>query len=140
MKTMRTIFMAVLLLGTSIFSEEITKKDKIQNAVTSMKSWLEIVDTESYSESWELTGKIFMDQLSDEQWSEALNKSRKPLGSMIERKLKTSKLKKELPGVPDGEYVVAQFKTKFKKKKKAIETVTASFEDEKWKVVGYYIK
>lgn len=25
-------------------------------------------------------------------------------------------------------------------KKKAIETVTASFEDNKWKVVGYFIK
>jgi hypothetical protein len=83
---------------------------------------------------------MFKDQLSVEKWTETLEKARKPFGKNSERKLKSSKFQTSLPDVPDGKYEVAQFKSKFKKKKKAIETVTVLFEEEKWKVVGYFIK
>jgi hypothetical protein len=47
----------------------------------------------------------------------------------------------DLPGAPDGEYVVYQYKTSYKNKKKAIETITPmKEEDGVWKVSGYYIK
>jgi hypothetical protein len=47
----------------------------------------------------------------------------------------------ELPGAPDGEYVVIQFAASFKAKKSAVETVTPmKDEDGSWRVSGYYIK
>jgi hypothetical protein len=46
-----------------------------------------------------------------------------------------------LPGAPDGEYVVIQFKTAFENKKFAIETVTPMLDgDGKWRVSGYFIR
>ena len=46
-----------------------------------------------------------------------------------------------LPSVPDGEYVVIQFKASFENKKSAIETITPMMvKDGKWRVSGYYIK
>ena len=46
-----------------------------------------------------------------------------------------------IPGAPDGEYVVIQFKTSFENKKSGIETVTPMLDkDGKWRVSGYYIK
>jgi hypothetical protein len=47
----------------------------------------------------------------------------------------------QLPGAPDGEYVVLQYDTSFEHKKTAIETVTPVMDkDGKWRVSGYYIK
>jgi hypothetical protein len=140
MKTVSEVLSLVLLLSLSIISKEDSKKSKIEDAVNSIQNWLEIIDSGSYSESWSLTGKMFKDQISDEKWTETLEKSRKPFGKNIERKLKSSKFQTSLPGVPDGIYIVTQFKSKFEKKKKAIETVTVIFEEENWKIVGYYIK
>jgi hypothetical protein len=133
-------FAITLLASISIFSADVSKNDKINAAVVSVQSWLEIIDSGSYSESWSLAGKMFQEKSSDSQWTDALNKVRKPLGGRISRDLKSSKYKTSLPGVPDGEYVVTQFKTSFEKKKKAIETATAVYENDKWQVVGYFIK
>jgi hypothetical protein len=47
----------------------------------------------------------------------------------------------EMPGAPDGKYVVMQFDTSFEAKKTTIETVTFKLEkDGQWKSAGYYIK
>jgi hypothetical protein len=48
---------------------------------------------------------------------------------------------KELPGAPDGEYVVIQFRAAYAKKKSAIETVTPMLDaDGRWRVSGYFVK
>ena len=66
---------------------------------------------------------------------------RKPLGSLVSRKLKTAQPTTHLPGAPAGQYVVLQFDTSFAEKKAAIETVTVGLEkDGVWRASGYYIK
>ena len=122
------------------FSENADKPDRIAEAVASMKTWLAVIDSGKYAASWETTGKTFKAHVSDSQWVDALNKTRKPLGTIISRKKQTAEHTTAMPGVPDGDYVVAVFAASFSNKKKAVETVTASFEDNVWKVIGYYIK
>ena len=47
----------------------------------------------------------------------------------------------ELPGAPDGEYVVFQFDTQFERKRAAVETVTPMCDpDGSWRVSGYFIR
>jgi hypothetical protein len=47
----------------------------------------------------------------------------------------------ELPGAPDGEYVVFQFDTQFEHKRAAVETVTPMRDpDGSWRVSGYFIR
>ena len=66
---------------------------------------------------------------------------RKPLCKLVSRKVKSKDYKTSLPGAPEGEYVVIQFKTSFENKKRSIETVTPMIDDDgKWRVSGYYIK
>ena len=63
------------------------------------------------------------------------------MGKVILRKLDSQKYMTSLPGAPDGEYVVIQYKTKFENKKSAVETITPMLDnDGKWRVSGYYIK
>jgi len=76
-----------------------------------------------------------------EQFQKSVEPVRKPLGKVISREVKSKRYTKQLPGAPDGEYVVIQFETSFENKKAAIETVTPMLDkDGVWRVSGYYIK
>jgi hypothetical protein len=79
--------------------------------------------------------------VTKEQWAQKVKPVREPLGKVVSRELLTAEYKTALPGAPDGEYVVIQFKTVFANKKDSVETITPMKDkDGQWRVSGYYIK
>ena len=105
------------------------------------ESWLLLVDSGKYSESWNEAAQIFKQKVSLQQWKSALESVRIPLGKLKSRRLRTATYTETLPGAPDGRYVVIQYETIFDKKKSAIETVTPMIEkDGQWRVSGYFIR
>jgi hypothetical protein len=112
-----------------------------QLAQQAAESWLALVDSGKYAESWQEAAPIFKAAVTQEQWQRALGASRDPLGKLLSRKLKSARYTKTLPGAPDGEYVVIQYDSSFEHKQSAIEAVPPMLDkDGKWKVSGYYIK
>jgi len=112
-----------------------------QLAQQSAESWLALVDSGKYAESWQEAAPVFKAAVTKEQWQSVLRGSRDPLGKMLSRKLKSATYTTTLPGAPDGEYVVIQYESGFEHKQSAVETVTPMLDkDGKWKVSGYYIK
>ena len=104
-------------------------------------SWLALTDAGDYSRSWDQAAGIFQTSISKQNWMNALQNARTPLGTLISRMVKSARYEQSLPGAPDGEYVVIRFEAQFENKKSAIETVTPRLEkDGSWKVSGYYIK
>lgn len=76
-----------------------------------------------------------------EQWARSLDAARTPLGAVVSRTLREVRPATELPGAPDGEYVVFQFDTAFEHKRAAVETVTPMRDsDGRWRVSGYFIR
>jgi hypothetical protein len=115
--------------------------DKEKAAVLSAEKWLGLVDSQKYLESWEEAAEYFRNAVTQEQWKQAAQGARKPLGKVLTRKVKTKTYRASLPGAPDGEYVVIQFDTSFANKKAAVETATPMMDkDGVWSVSGYYIK
>ncbi|MDP8219264.1 MAG: DUF4019 domain-containing protein [Candidatus Theseobacter exili] len=122
---------------SAVFSED----TKELSAIKAAQEWLAIVDAENYAESWETAADYFKNSITLQQWEQTISAARKPLGKVLYRKLKSKQLVTELPGVPDGEYVVIQYETSFENKKTAVETITPMLgKDGKWKVSGYYIR
>ncbi|HSH94429.1 MAG TPA: DUF4019 domain-containing protein [Roseimicrobium sp.] len=129
----------LLSLAVSGMSHAAEKSEKVAQAAA--EEWLALVDAGKYAESWQGAAGVFQATVSQSQWQSALDSVRKPLGSLVSRKLKSAKYTKSLPGAPDGEYVVLQFETSFTNKKQSVETVTPMLDkDGKWKVSGYFIK
>jgi hypothetical protein len=129
------ILMAPSLLA---FAQENEKKEA---AETVANSWLKVVDSGAYAQSWEETASGFKAAVTRPQWEQAMRANRAPLGAVQSRKLLSATYTTQLPGAPDGEYVVLQYDTSFEHKKAAIETVTPTMDkDGKWRVSGYYIK
>ena len=66
---------------------------------------------------------------------------RKPFGKNLSRELKSKRYRTSLPGAPDGQYVIIQFKASFENKKSAVESITPMLDqDGTWRVSGYYMK
>jgi uncharacterized protein DUF4019 len=115
--------------------------DAKKQAQKAAESWLSLVDSGKYAESWSAAATLFRKAVSQEKWQEAMRSVREPLGKTSLRKLKSAAYSTSLPGVPDGEYVVIQYETSFEHKQSAVETITPMREaDGTWKVSGYFIK
>ncbi|WP_395615748.1 DUF4019 domain-containing protein [Sphingorhabdus sp.] len=108
--------------------------------LTVADGWLSLLDANSWSASWNDTGKLFRSQLTQEQWVKTVQSVREPLGTVVSRVVNGSSKSKSLPGAPDGEYEILQYRTVFSKKADTIETVILAREDDKWKIVGYFIR
>ncbi len=125
-----------LVIPSSVRGEE-----EIETAVNSAKEWLKLIDDGHYMEGWEAAAEYMKGAVTGEDLTSSLMGVRKPLGKVVSRELKSSEYVTELPGAPDGEYVVIQFETSFENKKSAIETITPMKEkDGSWKIAGYQIK
>jgi hypothetical protein len=115
--------------------------DREKAAIVAAEKWLTIVDKGKYMESWEESSEYFKQALTQDQWQQAVQAVREPLGKLVSRKVKSATYTTSLPGAPDGQYVVIQFNTSFENKKSGTETVTPMIDkDGKWRVSGYYIK
>lgn len=131
---------AIGLIFTGITALASTSK-KEAAALSAAKKWLALVDGENYAESWKEADEYFRHTVRPQLWVDSMKALREPLGKLVSRTLITKVYKTALPGAPDGEYVVIQFKTSFEFKKTAVETVTPRMgKDGVWRVSGYYIR
>ena len=105
------------------------------------RDWLSLVDAGDAHGSWETAATLFRRAVPEERWTESLEAARGPLGSVESRRLTGAEQATELPGAPDGEYVVLQFETVFERKRAAVETVTPMRDaDGEWRVSGYFVR
>ncbi len=111
-----------------------------QEGVDTAELWLKLVDDEKYSASWKTAAKVFKDAVTPEQWVKTVSGIRSAMGKVYERRLFHDRFTTTLPGMPDGEYIIIRFVTKFKNKQSAVETVSLMKEKNSWKVAGYFIK
>ncbi|MCG8684087.1 MAG: DUF4019 domain-containing protein [Desulfobacterales bacterium] len=111
-----------------------------QEGIDTAELWLKMVDEEKYSASWKTAAKVFKDAVTPEQWVKTVSGVRSALGPVLERSLFHDRFTTTLPGMPDGEYIIIRFVTKFENKQSAVETVSLKKEGQTWKVAGYFIK
>lgn len=142
MKTKLIAVFGVLALCLFVSNQELQASQRAKEAAVIISTaWLALVDTGKYGESWDQAAQPIKDIMTKEQWQSSLKAVRAPFGEVMSRKLWSMEYTTSLPGAPDGEYVVIQYRTSFQHKKSAIETVTPMLDkDGRWRVSGYYIK
>lgn len=132
------LFMALCI---SISAQALAEDKPEQRAQQSAETWLVLVDSGKYAESWQEASQYFKNAVSEEKWESAMHGTREPLGKVLSRKLRSAQYTTALPGAPDGEYVVIQYDSSLEHKQTAVETITPMRDkDGKWRVSGYFIK
>jgi Protein of unknown function (DUF4019) len=111
-------------------------------AVTGVRDWLALVDSGRFPDAYDQAGELFRGSMARDQWAAALGNSRKPLGNVLQRNLKTAVVTQDLPGAPKGKYVVSTFETTFQQQAAPLWEIATSYlgADGTWKVVGYQTK
>ena len=134
------------LILTTIFSLLFTHQaaavdSKTVEAIMVAESFLLLVDTNQYAQSWDAASSFFKSQVPKETWVKQISGIRPAFGKVTSRQILNAQHKAQLPGAPDGQYVILQYTTTFENKREAVETITPMLdEDGKWRVSGYYIK
>jgi hypothetical protein len=135
---MRNAFIALALVLPAACGAPDSSRVPAQAAAT---SWLALTDGGQYSESWDAAAAAFRAAVPKAAWEGAIRSARAPLGAVVSRRFKSATATRNLPGAPDGEYVVIQFDTTFANKAAAVETITPMLEkDGAWRVSGYYVR
>lgn len=118
-----------------------TQADSKSAALRAAQTWLAALDSGNYSNCWETSSAVVQDAVPEATFVAGLNLYRQPLGALVSRHLELAQAMTQMPGAPDGHYVLMQFASTFTDKKSAIETVTFMQEkDGQWKSAGYFIK
>lgn len=112
-----------------------------QEAVSKAQAWLEQIDAGQFGLSWDLASDAFRLAITRDQWIASLNAIRPSLGKVKIRLINTTQTTTNLPGAPDGRYIVMTFNTAFENKRTAVETVTfEELKDGTLRASGYFIK
>ena len=109
-------------------------------AVQAAEAWLKLIDTGQYGASWDGAASSFRKAVSRSTWEKKAAAAREPLGKVLERKVASQELTHELPGAPDGTYVVLIFDTRFEHKDRGHETVIMTLEDIRFRAASYFIR
>jgi hypothetical protein len=136
-----TLLSPGLLIPARAGEEPEAARPPIPVAEAAAKSWLSLVDSHKYGESWDEAAAFFKEKVTKAQWEQMLGTVRSPLGKVNSRNLASARNVKELPNAPKGDYVVIQYSTSFASLPSAIETVVPMLgKDGHWRVSGYFIK
>jgi hypothetical protein len=125
-----------------IFTNQALAADaKTTKAIIAAEEFLLLVDTSQYAQSWDVASSFFKSQVPKETWVKQISSVRPAFGKVINRQILKAKYMTQLPGAPDGQYVILQYDTTFENKRKAVETITPMLDkDGKWHVSGYFIQ
>jgi uncharacterized protein DUF4019 len=135
------IMLVALMVVTSTQAATQTQQPPEKLAQQAAESWLELVDSAKYDESWDKAASTFKAAVSKEDWKAAVQAARSPLGMKKTRKLKEANYTKSVEGAPEGEYVMIQYESSFEKQDQVTESITPMLDkDGKWRVSGYFIR
>ena len=122
-------------------SSQESHAEKENAAVAAAEKWLEVIDAGEYGKARMEASELFRASVGSDQWEQSMREIHKPMGKLLSRKVKTQRYMDQLPGAPDGEYVIIEFDASYENKKETVETVTPMLEKSgEWRVSGYYIK
>jgi hypothetical protein len=105
-------------------------------------SFFELVDAGQYEQSWETCAAYLKNEVPQQEWVKRLSAVRSVAGKLLDRKqLDFTYTKNNDEGIPNGEYMVYHFDSKFQNKDHLTETVTVMLEaDNIWRIAGYFIE
>ena len=141
MNAVRSHFLALTLFFLVAIPATAADNARTTAAIKAAESFLLLLDTGQYGQSWDSAASLFKKQVPKETWIQQVSGLLPEVGMVKNRSITSAEDTTQLPGAPDGEYVVIQYRSSFTNKERAIETVTSMLDqDGQWRVSGYFLK
>lgn len=114
-------------------------KAAIQDAGQAAQRWLALRDANNFDACWQALAPAARDQVGKDDFSASLAAVRDQYGPLKSRRPSKVTFTHEMPGAPDGDYVVLQYESDFANSAHAVETVIPMRTADGWKVSGYFV-
>lgn len=85
-----TAFILTVLLTFSLPTLAQDKGEALDSGEKAALSWLNLVDSGNYGESWDVAASEFQAKISRQKWESTLQSVRTPLGKLESRRLKSA--------------------------------------------------
>jgi hypothetical protein len=135
----RALGMSALFVLVSIAGGQ-AQEPETKAARAAVDSWLSLIDAADYAKSWDESATFFKSAITSEKWQAAVKTARGLFGMLKSRTVKSATPATNLPGAPEGEYVVFDFDAIFEQKPAAERVTVVRDKDGAWRVVGYFVK
>jgi hypothetical protein len=133
-------FVSLLLILIPLFNKT-PSTEVSEKSLYAAAEFLFLVDTEEYTQSWEVASDALKGILSRDAWNKEIEEIRSFIGPVVERVQHKVTYTDSAPDVPPGEYVVMTFVSRFEFKEKVVETLTLMLNDQnEWRVAGYFLR
>jgi hypothetical protein len=103
------------------------------------RQWLSFIDGSDYAKGWMRAGSPFKAKMTAQVMQGKIEPARAPLGAIMQRRLASVNLLSTAPGLPDANYAVVVFRSRFAGPTAVGETVWLDSENDRWMVIGYFI-
>jgi hypothetical protein len=103
------------------------------------RQWLTFIDGGDYAKGWVRAGSPFKAKMTAQVMQGKIEPARAPLGAIMQRRLANVTYASSAPGLPDANYAVVQFRSRFAGPSAVGETVWLVSENDRWMVIGYFI-
>lgn len=130
-----------IAISTALGCSSELDPDKKKTAIEAAHQWLAMVDAKAYEESWLGSAEFLKTSVTKDQWVDAMEEIRTPMGNLVSRQVTKAEYRTMLPKVLKGQYLIIKFDTSFTGKTSVGESVTQILEDDgSWRVGGYQLK
>lgn len=133
------VFIALLITGATTPALAQSDDAKVEAAKQAAQEWLALLDANDYEATWTEAASLFKSQITTEQWIKQIQQAHSSLDALQSRSVVAARYAESLPNVPEGEYVVVQYRTVYGDKR-TIETMTLTKDGDAWRTAGYFVK
>ncbi len=115
-------------------------KNKTDASVAAATEFLQMVDAGRYDDSWQITDPFLQKKVPLQDWQAKLKNISETFGPVAERSLDNVSFTAPTAELPESEFIMLEYETRFEKKemKEAVTLVLGN--DNRWRVVGYFIQ
>ncbi|HLG88401.1 MAG TPA: DUF4019 domain-containing protein [Alphaproteobacteria bacterium] len=131
---MRLLFLLPLVILVALRGGPVRAQDQDSDvAVAFGESWLQLIDTGDYANSWKQASPSFRASVAEANWEQQIKAARGAFGLVKSRNLKSVTHN-------GADYTVVRFVSNFENKPKATEMLSLVRLDGQWRADGYLIR
>jgi len=142
MRSNRFYMLVLILLTIGLVAAPVhaqSNDEQVTAAKEAAAEWLELLDANDYQATWEQAANLLKSQVTADQWASQIQQVHAQLDTLQSRSLIAARYTTSLPNVPEGEYVVAQYRAQYGGQN-TVETATLTKEGDAWRVAGYFVR
>ena len=120
--------------------EQPSPRDDRESIDAGMK-WLALIDAGKAGDAWDLSSKQLKSAVTRAKFIEGIRDARRSLGKLEARTAERFARAHQMPGAPDGDYVIIEYSARFAQGKQLQEQLVWAIDDgDIWRVAGYYYR